>query len=853
MARVQQVSDNPLSSYFSERTNAEARFFDETTAPDGSVQPYWQKIVDYYQRLGNQNMVRRALDVDRQLKENGVTYNIYGDPRGMNRPWTLDPVPMVFSAEDWQIIEKGLIQRATLLNILLKDIYGHRKLIRSGHIPFELTYNHKGFLHQVDKLQIPSEQQLIQYSADLARGPNGRMWVLDDRTDAPSGLGYSFENRVAMTRVFPDLIRQTHIRKINTYYETLSKTLSNLSWQNKEDPSIVFLSPGVDNETYFEHAYLSSLMGFTLVTGADLTVSDGYVWLKTIKGLKKVDVIIRRVDDVFCDPLEFNMESQLGVVGLMESIRQKKVMVINPLGSRVLENPGLMAFLPQLCRDILGEELILPSVATWWCGGEYEKQYVLDNLQHLIIRSIYRDSAAWSVKGSDLSKEEMESLRNDIINRPYMFVGQEVVNFSTTPVYINGELKARNAVFRSYVLADTVENKYIVMPGGLSRSSATAGIFLISNQTGGISKDTWVLGNASSPKREPMPEPKIITQTEYVLPSSTADNLFWLGRYAERTIFLVRLARVIIRKYNETENQGQVEKDVVLSAFLKALSNITFTLPGFEDVKNLGNPNRELISVLTDAQKPGSLSQALDAFLRNGFAVRDRLGLDIWRILDNISEKSDRLEKVHNLGEIDHILDELLVELMAFNGLSVDTMTRDAAWNLQDIGAYVEKSITTSSLLKHILATRYDAETEKSLLETLLINNQSLITYRYLYQSTIDISSVISLLLLNEQNPRSVAYLLVHLDREAMHLPQSSNVPLDDIRKKILEALTMVRLSDPGALKNADKKSKQRKELTTLLDKVDVLLNKTSSLIINQYFNHTDSNYGFVKTRIPEI
>ena len=395
-----------IKSYLADRTKSNEPFFDEMTTPDGKVWPHWEKLANAYEKLGIEKMELRNKEVGQQLRENGVTYNVYGDPNGMNRPWNLDPVPMVFSQSEWEVIESGLSQRTELLNIILSDIYGERKLIREGLIPFEMIYNHQGFLRQADKIRIPGPQQLVQYSADLARGPNGKMWVLHDRTDAPSGAGYSLENRAAMTRVFPDLIRENQVRKISSYYQTLKNTLSTLSWKNKENPRIVMLSPGPSNETFFEHAYLSSFMGFTLVFAQDLTMSDGYIWLKTLKGLEKVDVIVRRVDDVFCDPLEFRADSHLGVVGLMEAVRQKNVMVINPLGCRILENPGLMAFLPKLSRNVLQQELILPSVATWWCGQEKEKKYVLENIDKLIIRMIYRNDKNKSVYGGELSKKK---------------------------------------------------------------------------------------------------------------------------------------------------------------------------------------------------------------------------------------------------------------------------------------------------------------------------------------------------------------------------------------------------------------------------------------------------------------
>ncbi|MEQ8551560.1 MAG: circularly permuted type 2 ATP-grasp protein [Cyclobacteriaceae bacterium] len=841
-----------ISSYLSERTSTNTKFFDELASSDGAIYPHWQKLVNAYDKLGNEGLTSRSNEVIQLLKENGVTYNIYGDPEGLNRPWMLDPIPMVFSQNDWTRIEKGLKQRANLLNLILQDIYGERHLIRSGIIPFEMIYNHMGFLRQMDKIRIPGNHQLVQYSADLARGPDGRMWVLHDRTDAPSGAGYAFENRVAMTRVFPDMLRENHVRKVGSYYQTLKNTLSRLSWQGTEEPRIVFLSPGPGNETYFEHAYLSSYMGFTLAMGQDLTVSDGYVWLKTISGLERVDIIIRRVDDIFCDPLEFRMDSQLGVVGLMEAVRQKKVLVINPLGVRILENPGLMAFLPKICRHVLGEELILPSVATWWCGQGKEKQYVLDNIRFLMVRKIYRSRLNRSVYGGDLSEEQIIQLKNEIHARPHLYVAQELVNFSTTPSYINGKMEARNAVFRSYVVADTDNDDYEVMQGGLSRSSPDKGVFIVSNQSGGISKDTWVL-DTEEKARHVVRSTQIIKQIQNIIPSRTGESLFWLGRYIERSIYTVRLLRIILKKYYETDDAKHLEGDQVITTLLKTLTAITGTQPGFNKKSVLNQPKKELISLITDPHRSGSLCQSVQSFLNNAYSVRDRLSLDTWRILDSISDELSRMKNQASLHQINRNLDNLIIKLMAFHGLNIDNMTRENTWNILNIGRFNESARNTCIIIKSMLAEKRSDEVERMILEYLLMTNESLITYRYMYRSTQEVKAVLNLLLIDELNPKSITYQVERIDQHINKMPDGNNRYLNPIRKKLLEINTMVRLYDPENLVITDKSGIHRKELVSYLESIATLLGEVSRLINEQYFSHTQNEYGFVTTKLPEV
>ncbi len=855
-----------LTSYLKDHQKDTLTFFDEMVNPDGVIWEHWRKLLNSYDQMSLDTMVRKHREVQRLLRENGVTYNVYGDPEGINRPWDLDPIPMVFSSSDWQQIEDGLLQRVDLLNHILLDLYGSRTLLRASKIPLEMIYNHGGFLRQADKLRLKSDLQLIHYSADMARGPNGQMWVLNDRTDAPSGAGYALENRAAMTRVFPKLIRENKVRKISSYYQTLRDTLSGLAPIHTDNPRIVILSPGATNETYFEHAYLSSFLGFTMAFGQDLTVRDGYVWLRTVRGLEKVDVILRRVDDVYCDPLEFKGDSQLGVVGLMEAVRQKKVSVVNPIGCRILENPGLMAFLPSLCREILGQDLILPSVATWWCGQEREKKYVLDNLPGLIIKSIYRDHENHSVDGAGLSHTELEFWRNRIRKHPYLFVGQERVHFSTTPSLVDGNLEARNALFRSYVAANLESESYVVMPGGLARSSISRGFFKVSSQMGGISKDAWVVGQSNGRDgkiKVGESTDQSLRPTHNVLPSRSGESLYWLGRYLERVVYTLRLMRIVLKKYNESDGQFSDDEDQALLILLKSLTVLTSTYPGFVGVKtdrqtareNLAHPKQELVSLALDADRPGTLAHSLQAVFSNSFTVRDRLSLDTWRILDSMKEQWSQLGSDSDLATIHNALDHLIIELMAFNGLSIDSMTRESSWQLLNIGRYVESGVFSANLMRYTLGESRNLEVEKILMDVVLQCNDSLITYRYRYRSNLQLAGVLQLLITVDENPRALLHFLHEIEKLVNNLPRGDQgSTFVALQKKILECRMIIQLCDIETLTRSEPKNHVREALDDLLYKVANLLGNTSDLIVENYFSHTLNQYSFVQSqRLPNI
>ena len=872
---------------------------DEMLNRDKSINPHWYTFMQALDTLGLAEMESRHEEVQRLLRENGVTYVVHGEQHG-HRPWALDPIPLIISNTDWEIISAGLRQRAELLNLILKDFYGERTLIKEGLIPPEVVYAHAGFLRACVGLTVPGFPFLLNYAADLARGSDGRIWVLADRTQAPSGAGYALENRTALARALPNLFGEVGVHRLSFFFRSFQNSILDMQYQLEnaariaprqiDNPHVVVLTPGPLNETYFEHAYLASYLGYTLVQGDDLTVWDGRVWLKSIDGLRPVDIILRRVDDTFCDPLELRQDSRLGVAGLLEVIRQGNVIVINPPGSGVLENPGLMSFLPNISKRLIGEDLQLPSVATWWCGQPKQREYVLANLRKLVIKPIYRQGGGRSLFGTELSSTELEGLRDRINAEPHLYVGQEHIHLSTTPSLIEGTLEPRRTILRSFLFRE--KDGYIVMPGGLTRCAGEKGELTISIRDGGVSKDTWVLA--------PEPEPhislwqqrtgRIQTASASVgLSSRAAENLFWVGRYAERAEGQARLLRIMLDKAKmgkmglETSRLGQVSPSRILTetlgedarevseltylrSMLRSLTGLTSSYPSFANTseQSLGS---EILSIMLDTENSGSLVSTLQALVSAAYAVRDRWSTDTWRVMNSIESLCTILEKsipedrdtsaqvltdlVLQEAELAS-LDQLMIFLSALSGLNAENMTQTIGWISLDIGRRIERALLLIVLCRSSLVAVKDDWIEDLLLESVLAASESLITYRSRYRSALHFPTVLELLLLDADNPRSLLYQLKRLEEQIRALPREKfGYRLSEEEQLILEGLTQLQLSNTMDLADHSEHTTERRGLEKLLVRLAQILVDISDVLTQTYFSHvqrpqqlttTDSN-----------
>ncbi|MCC6234991.1 MAG: circularly permuted type 2 ATP-grasp protein [Verrucomicrobiales bacterium] len=815
--------------------------YDEALCPEGEWRPAYRGLISELNELSAVELKRRSEAAQRIIHEQGITYNVYGDPRGMDRPWSLDPLPMVLGADEWRGIERGLKQRASLLNEVLADAYGAQRMIRASRFPSALVYAQPDFLRPCHEVRPAQGLFLHMYAADIARAADGRWWVISDRTQIPTGAGYALANRLVTSRVLPEAFRACRVHRLAPFFRAFRALLASLSPRPTEDPRIVLLTPGPYNETYFEQAWLARYLGFALVEGQDLAVRDGRVWLKTLSGLEPVDVILRRVDDDWCDPLELRNDSTLGVPGLLEAWRAGAVAIANSPGSGLVQSPALMPFLPGLCRELLGEDLEMPSVATWWCGQKQELEHVLKHADRLAIRPAFRGA----VKLPDLAGGEpaLEELRRRIAFQPHSFVAQENIELSSAPSWDGAGVSAHPVALRVYLVAG--KDGYVAMPGGLTRVAPDTEGRFISMQRGGASKDTWVLAEGPIDEVSLLQSASQSVELRRVgnnLPSRLADDFFWLGRYCDRADSTARLLRSALVRFSP-ESTGSAMP--LLEPLLNALA-AQGQIASLEERPELRTSpealEAELLAAIFDPERRGSLRRIADQLAHIAMQVRDRTSNDLWRVLSTVDDRVTLPpgSPVILAGDAVGVLNQTILGLASFHGLARENMTRAQGWRFLDMGVRIERCIHTAAFLD--AALRCGEANNPSVLEAVLEVLDSAITYRSRYNLLPNLAAVFDLVMLDDTNPRSLVFqlnqLLKHIDR----LPRERDEALPSPASRVLlECATRVRLADPRPLVQMEE-SWHESEVGRVLALVLRDMPRLSDAIAVSYFAHTTTS-----------
>jgi len=796
------VSDPRLQSY-----RSDPRRYDELLDGTGRVRSHWRSLIDGVLE-DDARAARRATEFTRRMiVENSITYNVYADAQGRDRPWILDPLPYLMTAQEWQSIERGVAQRATLLNAVLADLYGPQALLAQGALPAEIPFGHPNFLWPCVGVRPPQDRWLSLYAADLARSADGRWWVLADRTQAPSGPGYALENRQIVRRAFPHLAQSMDVRPLGAFFATLREELLRGAG---DEPVAVVLSAGSFNETYFEHAYLARQLGFPLVEGHDLTVRGECVYLKTLAGLKRVHTILRRLDDDFCDPVELRADSALGVPGLLAAIRKGNVVTSNALGSGVLESAAWLGFLPAIAQQLIGERLSLPSVASWWCGEPPAFDAVIANLQNLVIKPTFPNQNLDAAFGSDLDAAQRAALIERMRARPYAFVAQEHLAFSQAPVWYtrsSDRFAARALGIRVYAIA--TQEGYRVMPGGLARFASDAHAEIVSMQRGGGSKDIWVLCDSHEAVEEstaPIARIDRATPRHHDLPSTLAENLFWMGRYAERCEFKTRMLR----------------------GSLGLRRNLPFWSQAMELCRHFG------ASSLFDPEKRFTLSGDIGRLGECAAQVRSSLSAENWRALTVLSRDYRRAESARS--DARETLDRLLISLAALAGFAHDDMTQDDGWRLMVIGRRLERLL----FLSEVLARRLEAPTTplRQELEWLLEIGDSAITYRTRYRAPPVWGLTIDLLVYDERNPRALAFQWRVINTLLIELAESLGSRAQDALYEPISALIALKYEHVGGELEMPAQARQR--AAAVLRALNAAASLLSDQLTLQHFSHVD-------------
>ncbi|CAB4704385.1 MAG: hypothetical protein F2667_05845 [Actinobacteria bacterium] len=737
---------------------AEPTRYDEVVGPDGTLRPAWKGLAELAVGLTPDDLRRVDGDIERFLADDGVTYALPGESQG---PWRLDPVPLVIDAASWSPLEIGLAQRAELLNAILVDIYGKQRLLADGVIPAAVVLGHAGFTRVVARPTAIDPRPLVLAATDLGRDAHGEWRVLGDRTQAPSGIGYAMENRRVISRVLPELYREAGLHRMEPYFWALRSALIQSANGDLADPRVVVLSPGTHSETAYDQAFVASTLGFPLVQGSDLVVRDGWVYLRAPGGrFERVDVILRRVDSAWSDPLELRGESQLGVAGLVEAVRRGRVRVVNGLGAGVLENPGLLPYLPAACERLLGEPLLLHALPTWWCGEPASLETVLDRLSRpgepaISVRPI--DGVADAL--ADLTRDQV---RERLLDEPHRYVGQERLALSQVPTWqgVNG-VRPSAVTLRTFTLR--YGSAYRPLVGGLAnvhddhpaRTRASG------------SKDVWVLKAAPSDPDQGLSEVLSMTHSRSVtvLVPRVLEDMFWFGRYAERTEDLLRLllaTHVIAEDFRTRPGTTGGSSLEVLLAALRRLAGRRH-----EDL------DAEFRSLVLDAGRTGSVAHALSGLRDAALGVRDQLSGDVWRAMGATERSADALRQNPYSHQVAESAGRTLTGVLALQGVTA-SMMRDPGWHMIGAGRALERAVQLCHLMRATTTVRRGIDVDRAILNGVLQAAESAVTHRRRYRGYVRPAGVLDLLILDEENPRSLAFGLAELRTHLAAMPAST-------------------------------------------------------------------------------
>ena len=819
--------------------------YDEFVDAAGNVRDAWRDVAAVLGERGRAGLDQLRGEVRGLVDNDGITYiqlDAEGEALPLDEhgtaepgPWHLDAVPLLISSSDWDVLQAGLVQRSRLLDAVLTDLYGERRSITSGVFPPELLFAHPGYLRAARGIEVPGRHQLFMHGCDISRAGADGFTVNADWTQAPSGAGYALADRRVVAHAVPDLYERIAPRATSPFAQALRLSLIEAAPEAAEDPVVVVLSPGIHSETAFDQAYLASLLGFPLVESADLVVRDGKLWMRSLGTLKRVDVVLRRVDAEYADPLDLRADSRLGVVGLVEAQRRGAVTVVNSLGSGILESPAILRFLPELSELLVGESPLLPTAPLYWGGLDAERSHLLANLGSLLIKPATGGSP---IVGPSLSAAQRTRLAEKIRATPWQWVGQELPQFSSAPTdHYPGGLSAAGVGMRLFAVSQ--RGGYAPMIGGLGYVLAPGNAAFKLNSV--AAKDIWVLPSARvGAERTVSPPPGLSSVTpagtRAVSSPRVLSDLFWTGRYAERAEQMARLLNVTRERYHEYRHRQDLDASECVPVLLTALGDITGTDTG------TGGDRTEMIAVAattmwlltSDRRRPGSLAQSIERLGLAARAVRDQMSNDTWMVLATVdravlnSSDSPPDSRLRGDAEMASAHAKTLAGMLALSGVAAESMVHDVGWTMMDIGKRIERAMLLTALLRSTMTTVRTPDAEQTITEATLVACESAVIYRRRNLGKVSVAAVAELLLFDAENPRSLVYQLERLRTNLRTLPGASSSSRAE--RLVDEISTRLRRLDPGELEDVSPEG-QRNELAGLLDGVLAGLRELSNVI----------------------